>query len=124
MFDFVGVSDYHGDDNCWDCHEGDEGGCTIPACHPHIYERTPPQTTSNAQPSYAGPATIVLTATDLGEFGGCTLDHGIPANTQQSLVTAHPTAFAASQDHTRDLRHPNVPFPKGLIQLIILLPDQ
>lgn len=61
------MADEYGDD-CWACHEDEGWGCT-PVCHPHTYERVPPVTTSNAQASYTGTATITLTVTDSGVPG-------------------------------------------------------
>jgi hypothetical protein len=47
--------------SCWDCHEDSYGKCTTPACHG--YNRVPPKTTSNAEATYLGTATVKLAAT-------------------------------------------------------------
>lgn len=57
--------------DCWNCHElnSDMGtSCTTPYCHPHMYERVAPTTTSNAAASYVGFAVVNLTATDGGQY--------------------------------------------------------
>jgi len=75
QFEWMGT--YYGTD-CWSCHEEEEWGCT-PTCHPHVYERVPPATTSNVQPDYVGTATILLTATDAGEPIPSSVPSGVKA---------------------------------------------
>ena len=50
--------------NCWSCHdpEPELGDCVD--CHAHIYDETPPTTTSDAVAGYVGNALITLTAYD------------------------------------------------------------
>ncbi len=66
-----GHSNYGSD--CWECHEVNswEGtSCTTPFCHPHVYEKVAPTTTSDAAGPYVGGAVILLTATDAGGYWG------------------------------------------------------
>ncbi len=73
----VAHSDYGGGtppDSCWSCHANNGeislgAACTTPYCHPDVYERVAPTTTSNAVAAYTGVAQIDLTPIDAGTSG-------------------------------------------------------